>query len=83
VQLYDVLKGKHEHVIVFLGNHKDGLRNLLAAGQLKLGKVCVEVVKNVRVYVDAVLLVLASDGYRPETYINDYDEFRKEIQVDD
>ncbi len=32
---------------------------------------------------DAVLLVLASDGYRPETYINDYDEFRKEIQVDD
>ncbi|MBO5677533.1 MAG: WxcM-like domain-containing protein [Bacteroidaceae bacterium] len=28
---------------------------------------------------DAVLLVLASDGYQPESYINDYDEFLKEI----
>lgn len=28
---------------------------------------------------DAVLLVLASDGYQPESYINDYNEFRKEI----
>ena len=27
---------------------------------------------------DAVLLVLASDGYQPESYINDYDEFQKE-----
>jgi hypothetical protein len=29
---------------------------------------------------DAVLLVLASDGYQPESYINDYDEFQKEIR---
>lgn len=28
---------------------------------------------------DAVLLVLASDSYQPEMYINDYEEFRKEI----
>ncbi len=29
---------------------------------------------------DAVLLVLASDGYQPESYINDYLEFQKEIR---
>ena len=27
---------------------------------------------------DAVLLVLASDGYQPESYINDYEEFQRE-----
>ena len=29
---------------------------------------------------DAVLLVLASDEYQPESYINDYEEFREEMR---
>jgi dTDP-4-dehydrorhamnose 3,5-epimerase-like enzyme len=29
---------------------------------------------------DAVLLVLASDEYQPESYINDYEEFQEEMR---